>query len=149
MDWTRIGFALLAPAPLVFAVRSLLHAFHLDPAAVPGLGPLTGLTGALSMVGLAVFLWLDRRDAVPGALLVLVGHFVVSDAIPDLGAALVYLGTGVLVASRQGKAALAGTIAAFGALTRPGAEMAGHLLVAAGAVWLGVLLAWCARGIKD
>lgn len=149
MKWARIGFALLAPAPLVFAIRSVMHAFYLDPAAVPGLGALTGLTGVLSLLGVGMFVWLDRRDAVPGALLIVVGHFVVSDPIPDLGAALVYLGTGVLVANRQGKTALAGTIAAFGALARPGAEMLGHVLVAAGAAWLGILLAWCARGIKD
>ncbi len=147
MDLARVGAALLAPAPLVFAIRSVMHAMFLDPAAVPGLGPLTGLTGVLSLVGVGVLLWEDRSGAVPGASVVLAGHFVVSPYVEaDLGAGLVYLGTAMLLASRAPRIVLAGTLALVGAIARGGPEQLGHALVAGGAAWLGVQAAWVARG---
>lgn len=132
-----MGAGLLAPGAVIFALRAALEVAGRDPSAVPGLGPLTGLGGALSLAGLVFVVWALGAAAVAGAACVLAGHFWLAPL--DLGAGLVYLGTGLLVARVAPTAAAAGSVALLGTLTRE-ATVAGHGLVAVGAAWLAVEL---------
>ncbi|MGB0651928.1 MAG: hypothetical protein ACPGQL_01905 [Thermoplasmatota archaeon] len=148
------GLALLAPAPLIFAIRSLLEVAGRDPAAIAGLGPATGVSGALSLVGLGLLVaatWAtaQRRDTLAGVVVVLLGHFVVSRVVDgDLGPAMVYLGTGLVASGAVGgRAWMAGSLAAAGALLR-GFHDAGSLVVAAGALWLFVELVAAALRLR-
>lgn len=142
MDLLRLGRGLLVPAAVVFALRSLLHLMGDDPGGIPLLGPVTGLSGALSLAGIILVLvaaWkTDGRGlAIIVAACIGVGHYVFSPLMPDVGAAFVYFGTGLAAGAPWGL--LAGFVAMLGALMRGDAEGA-HLLVVVGSAATAALL---------
>lgn len=154
----RIGFALLVPAAAVFALRALLQAFNVEPGDVPGLTPITILSGALSLVGIGFLVvpnWRtpERWRTVLPALVILLGHYVVRPFVDvigtDLGAAMVYWGAGALAALRIRVAAWAGMVAAFGALMRLAPEpntTVGEAFIALGSGATAWFLVMAAQG---
>lgn len=151
----RIALGLLAPGAFVFGARAGVTLLGTDPASLPAAAPVTAAGGVLSMLGILLLVaatWRSRGRAPDGrmaqtaAVLVIVGHFAVSTWMPDAGAAMVYLGTGVAAAPVLRSAGWAGAVAGVGALVRTPDGVAGHLAVAAGALVMGVLLAWAASG---
>lgn len=147
-----LGLWLLAPAPFVFALRSVLELAGVHPNGVPAVLPATILAGVLSGLGMLILLWATYRT--PDFVKILVafavafsGHYVVDRLVDaDLGAAMVYLGTGFAGSLRIRWAAYAGIAAGAGALLR-GSEAAdvGLGLLAVAATALGVLLVLGAR----
>lgn len=144
-----LGRYLLVPASIVFALRALLAAMGDDPADVPGLGPVTGITGALALPGILLVWWASRKDdnhglATVALASVLVGHFLFRDALDAIGPSFVYLGSGLAAAQPLGTAA--GLLAMVGALVRGDAVLVGNLLVALGAAATAVALL---RGVRQ
>lgn len=132
MDKGRWGTALLLPAAAIFSLRAALSTFGIEPHDVPGLGPTTALTGILSLVGLGLWVWQDRKK-LAYAVISLTGHMVVMPFVDvGLGAGLVYLGMGLMVVDRRPAAAGFGMAALVGAVVREAAPW-GHLLVAVAA----------------
>lgn len=155
----RTGFGLLVPAATVFALRALLEAFNVHPGDIPGVTALTILSGALSLVGLGFLAWAswgtrDRWRTLLPALVILAGHYLVRPLVEvigtDLGAAMVYWGTGALAALRIRVAAWAGLVAAFGALMRLAPEpntTVGEAFIVLGSGATAWFLVMAARGI--
>lgn len=143
------GFGLLAPAPLVFALRSAVALAGREAEAVPGLAEATGAAGVLSLLGLlAVVLanWHRGGPMVPwiALFLVLLGHFLLAPVADDLGAAFVYTATGIVGTLRDRRVLFAGVVAASGALLRGVHAPTGHAVLVVGGLALGALLAWAA-----
>lgn len=141
----RIGLLLLAPASLIFSLRAVLGLAGTDPATVAGLGPATGIGGGLSLFGVIALLagtWHrpQRTTVQTAAVLILVGHFVVTDLMGDMGPAMVYLGTGVAAAAWYRPAGWIGGVAALGAILRAGTPATGLTGVALGAGATGLVL---------
>lgn len=142
MDLLRLGRTLLVPASVIFSLRAFIAFMGDNPGDIPGLGPATGLSGALALIGIGLAWWgargtADQDRVFVGLLAVLTGHFGLSGFVPDAGAGLVYAGTGLAAHGRIG--AWAGLLAFVGALVR-GDHLAGHALVAVGAALLAVAL---------
>ncbi len=138
----RLPYALLLPGLLIFGVRALMTVFHVDPGTVPGLGPVTALTGALSLVGLAALVglhWHGQRNwAIASATVALVGHYVLGLLYVPLGPAATYAGIAMAFHLRDERAALLVAIAAAGAAIRPWGELA----VAAGTLAGFAVMLW-------
>lgn len=141
------GLWLLVPAPALFSLRALLL---YSQGTFPGwFGPLMGLGGALSLVGLILAGTGTYRTArfptvAAGVVAVLLGHFVLGGFAPNLGDAVVYVGTGLVALPVRPGAIVPAALAAVGVLVRDQADW-GHLLVAAGAAALAVLLVFAGR----
>lgn len=143
MNLERIAYGLLVPAPMVFAGRAILEVAggpHMPGFALAIVGILSG-AGMLSLL-----VALRGRPTFPRALLAvavaLAGHYIVARFVdPDLGGALVYLGTSMAAALRRPLAIYAGLVAATGALLRSTqAATAGHIILAVGALGLAAFL---------
>lgn len=140
------GLWLLAPAPALFAIRSVLAYAERTS---DGLGPLLGIGGALSLVGLVLAgSGTYRTPRFPlvatGVGLALLGHFVLGQIPSNVGDAMVYVGTGLVAFPLRRGAVVPAVLAAVGVLLRDQVH-AGHLFVAAGAAALAVLLVFAGR----
>lgn len=147
MDLRRLGRWLLVPASVVFALRALLAAMGDDPGEIPGLGPVTGITGALALPGILMVAWGSRKDGEYGLSLVallsvLVGHFLFRDALEVIGPGFVYFGSGV--ASGRPLGVVSGLVAMVGSLLRHD-TVVGHVLVLLGAAGTAVALVQATR----
>lgn len=142
------GRWLLLPASVVFAIRALIAMMGDDPSDIPGLGPVTGISGALALPGIVLVWWASRKDdqhglATVALASVLVGHFLFRDALEAIGPGFVYLGSGL--ASGHPMGALAGLVAMVGSLVRHDVAVLGHLLVLVGSAGTAFALARAAR----
>lgn len=134
----RIYHALLIPALVVFSIRAGLQIAGDDLSGWP-----LAVVGILSGAGMALAVMVnwktpDSWRTVAAVAVALLGHYVVSDFVgPDLGGAMVYLGTGFLVSLKVRWAQFGGMIAGIGALFRSEAEF-GQFLLIAGAISIAV-----------
>jgi hypothetical protein len=117
--------------------------------------PITIVSGVLSLVGLVLVVWAcwegrDRWASLLPAAVILAGHYLVSPLVLDeLGAAMVYWGTGVIAALRMRPAAWAGLLAAFGSLMRIAPEpnaTVGEAFIVIGSGAVGLFLVRGALG---
>ncbi len=137
----RIGHALLIPALILFSVRAGLQIA--EAADLPGWSlAVVGVLSGLGMVVLVAVNWdtPDKWRTLIAVGVALLGHYFVRDFVgPNLGGAMVYLGTGFLVSLKVRWAQFAGMIAGVGAILRGEVDvMTSHLMLIVGAVALSV-----------
>jgi hypothetical protein len=140
-----VGVALLAAAPLVFAVRA-----GLEIAARPDLPAwLFAIVGAAAGAGFIALIFAGRGTpdfvrAIIAAGVAMTGHTLVARFVDaDLGAAMVYLGIGFAGSLHVRSCAYAGLIAGTGAILRgTEARTLGLLFVLLGGALLAGLLTW-------
>lgn len=145
--WERVGYGLLAVAPLVFGIRAVVGL-----AAGPDLpGWAFAVAGIFAGAGFLTLILAMRgtRDfarVLIAAAVAVVGHTLIARFVdPALGAAMVYLGTGFAGSLRLRSCAYAGLLAGTGAILRDTeARTLGLMFVAAGGLLLAGLLAWTA-----
>jgi hypothetical protein len=136
----RVSLVMLMPALIVFSARAALEIN--GTAGPPGwMLAIVGILSGLAMLGFVVANWAtpDKWRTVAAVSVALVGHYVVSNLFsPDLGGAMVYLGTGFLVSLHLRWAQFAGMIAGIGALFRHQTASSGQFLLIVGALGLAI-----------
>lgn len=144
----RTAYALLVPAPVVFSIRAAFQMagsdLHWAFLAMVGV-----LSGAGMLLALAALWKTDERTrALAAVAIALLGHYVVNRFIdPDLGGAMVYLGTGFLASLRIKWAQYAALVAGVGALFRGEVPMAvSHPVLIIGALAIAAALVLAAKG---
>ena len=90
----------------------------------------------------------DRLKLVVAVLVAMLGHYVVADFVDaDLGAAMVYLGTGFAISLTVAGAAYAGMLAGAGAILRAESDILGPILLMVGALLLAATALMAAQRV--
>jgi hypothetical protein len=142
---TRLGFGLLIPASLIFGVRALLLVVG-SSRTIPGFAfALAGILSGLGMIAL-LFGYIRTKHFTQVAVAAIVafsGHWLVKPLLSDdLGAAMVYLGTGFVASIRTPWAAGMGATAGLGAILRSQPQLGAfpNVLIAVGALGIAAAL---------
>lgn len=135
----RLGFGLLIPASLIFGVRALLLVMG-SSRTIPGISfAIAGILSGLGMVAL-LFGYVRTSNFMQVAVAAIVafsGHWLVGPLVnSNLGAAMVYLGTGFVASIRTPWAASMGVLAGLGAILRSQPQLGAfpQVLIAVGAL---------------